>query len=681
MNRLGDQTSPYLLQHASNPVDWWPWCDEAFEEARRRGVPVFLSVGYAACHWCHVMERESFEDPSVAAFMNERFVCVKVDREEHPAVDAFYIDSLLAMGQPAGWPASLWLDHERMPFYGGTYFPPFFRYGTPAFIQVLRSMSDSWRDGAGGFALTIEKVRAALGESAAAASEGAEATLDTDGAAQALSATLEGLDAAWDPDNAGWGQGAKFPMPPNLELLLDQGVARGDRDSLEKVAAALDAMDRGGLHDHLGGGFHRYAVDPEWDVPHFEKMLYDNAQLLRLFARGARAMSRPRWETVCRGIVGWLMREMRHPAGGFYASQDADSEDERGRSEEGAFYTWTPAELRRLLPAAQAARFGRAYSIEEMGNFEGRSVLRWCEDDPTSPALAGAKAALLRARRARPAPPTDTKRVVGWNGLTVSGLAVAGRLLGRRAWVMAAEETAEALLAARDSEGALPRTLPDRPGGPAPAGTCQDHAFVAEGLLDLHEATLDGRWLLEAEVVAEVMVRRFYDPRTRLFYRSTGEDLPLRRPDLRDGAEPSGSGRALEVLRRLRLYGASGEAALSVDVDRALLAALALSEEPAGDAGLALTLDRLSAPGPEVILSAPSRDEPSLAALAAVYSEVWRPRAILGVATSDRPELSSWSAFAGRGPRPDAARAYVCRDHACSLPTSDPAALRALLDS
>jgi len=668
MNRLGAQTSPYLLQHAHNPVDWWPWCDAAFEEARRRGVPVFLSIGYAACHWCHVMERESFEDASVAAYMNERFVCVKVDREEHPAVDAFYIDALLAMGQPAGWPASLWLDHDRMPFYGGTYFPPFYRYGTPAFIQILQSMSESWRDGRGGYALTVEKVRASLTTGPIDAGElGPEQ----------VAATLAGLDDAWDPDNAGWGQGAKFPMPPNQELLLDQGLARGDAGSLEKVAALLDAMDRGGLHDHLGGGFHRYAVDPDWDVPHFEKMLYDNAQLLRLYARGAVAMARPRWAAVAKGIVGWLMREMRHPSGVFYASQDADSEDERGRVEEGAFYTWTLAELRRLLPAAQADRFARAYSVEAIGNFEGRSVLRWREDEPASPALAGARAALLRARRQRPAPPTDTKRVVGWNGLAVSGLAVSGRLLGRRAWVMAAEEVADALLAARDDDGALPRTLAEG----APAGTCQDHAFVAEGLLDLHEATLDGRWLLEAAAVAEVMVRRFFDPKTGLFYRSAGDDLPLRRPDLRDGAEPSGTGRALEVLRRLGLYGANIGAATGLDLRAALAAALALSTEAAADAGLALTLDRLLAPGPELILSTPSLSHPALAPLAAAYNEAWRPRAILGVITPASPALSGWSAFSGREPRPGGPRAYVCRDHACSLPTSDPAALRALLDT
>ncbi len=671
VNRLVSEPSLYLRQHAHNPVDWYPWGEEAFALARARDVPIFLSIGYSACHWCHVMERESFEDARVAAYLNERFVSVKVDREERPAVDALYIGALMAMGQPAGWPASLWLDHDRLAFYGGTYFPPVYRYGTPAFSQILQTIADSWersRDSQRRTALRVRDQLAALPQPGGRPSP-----------AQ-VEAAVDELDRAWDEEHKGWGEGAKFPMPPNLELLLTHGLLRGRSDCLGKVEDMLEAMDRGGLHDHLGGGFHRYTVDPEWGTPHFEKMLYDNAQLLRLYAEAASALGRPRYREVARGIVGWLMREMRAPGGGFYASQDADSD-----GGEGAFYSWSLEEVRALLPARQAARFARAYSVEQWGDFEGRSVLRWRADDPGAPELRAARARLLAARRERPAPATDTKRVVAWNGLAVGALARAGRLLRQRAWVMAAEETAAALLAARGSDGALPRTLPDTLSHPSgrtapPPGGLRDHAYVIEGLLDLHEATLEGRWLAAAMDLTRVMIARFFDPESGLFFRTPAADdpaagqaaaaVPVRLVDLRDGAEPGGGGRALEALRRLVHLGA---AELNERYEQALEAACGpLEAEPAAHADVAAVLDRELAGAVEVVISA--LDPAEAAALAAPYHERWRPAALLAARGEQAPvELG---AFRSRPPRADGARAYVCRAGACGLPARSPAELR-----
>jgi len=646
MNRLVDEQSSYLRQHADNPVHWWPWCDEAFEEARRRGVPVFLSIGYAACQWCHVMAHESFEDPSIAQRMNRDFVNVKVDREERPDVDAFYLDALQAMGRPAGWPLSVWLDHERRPFFGGTYFPPTYRYGQQPFVAVLESLSSSWsRDPEGQARSAAELVqRMSECEKLRPAAR--------PGRKQIGQAVAE-LVRHEDEDQGGWGGGAKFPMPPKLELLLTAGVLFGHDQALPCAERALDAMDRGGLHDHVGGGFHRYCVDPEWDVPHFEKMLYDNAQLLRVYAIGARVLD-PRFAAPCRGIVRHLVRDLRRTDGTFASSLDADAD-----GVEGASYVWTREEVRDVL-GARAQAVIEAYTVREFGNHEGGTVLRRASSEAPGPGLRAALQTMEKARRARVQPGRDHKAVVAWNGLAVSGLAVAGRLLSEAGWVRLARDCAEVLVSWEDR---LPRTV-----GGRHEGVLQDHAWLAEGLLDLHAATLESRWLDQALRVAAAMTEGF-EHEGRWYRTRPDSDIALRQLDLDDGAMPSGAGRALEVLRRLEALGWGPAKGL---VERSLHT---LGERVGGLRGacLASVAARSAVPQVEIVLSG---ELEALHPLAAVAWPDWRPQAVL--AAVGEQDLA---AFAGRAPRPDGPRAYVCQDSACSLPARSPESLREALEA
>ena len=376
-NRLASAKSPYLLQHAHNPVDWYPWGEEAFAEARKRDVPVFLSIGYAACHWCHVMEHESFSDPQIAAMMNRDFVNIKVDREERPDVDALYMDAIHAMGRHGGWPASIWMTADGQPFFAGTYFPPNWRQGHPAFRSVLNQLSGNWAKDRerllkGGEAITKKLADAVPDSSADPVSP------------HCIPRAFEGLEEHWDDASGGWGHGAKFPMPPSLDLLLRFGVIHRKPKAFVMLRKALNAMDAGGLHDHLGGGFHRYTVDPDWKVPHFEKMLYDNAQLLRTYARASVALDEPRYQQIAAGIVAYLERDLRLKNGAYASSEDADSD-----GEEGTFYVWTKQEIHDRLHPAHAALFCRAYNIDSSGNFEhGTTVLnRSLSVQPDDPGL------------------------------------------------------------------------------------------------------------------------------------------------------------------------------------------------------------------------------------------------------------------------------------------------------
>ncbi|MCK6525647.1 DUF255 domain-containing protein, partial [Myxococcota bacterium] len=469
--RLSESSSLYLRQHAMNPVDWWPWGDAAFDEARRRGVPVFVSIGYSACHWCHVMERESFEDEAIAAFLNERFVCVKVDREERPDVDAVYMDALAVIGVPGGWPASLWLTHERAPFYAGTYFAPVPAFGRPGFRQVLEAVDRVWREDPARVLEASGNVRGRLIARAEVARRHEDLPLEL------VVAAARALEEGWDAERGGWGRGHKFPMPGRVELLLATGLALKDARALELARAALTAMVEGGLQDQLGGGFHRYCVDPAWTVPHFEKMLYDNAQLLGLLARGAVAFDDPRLARDARATARFLLDELMTPSGGLGASLDADS-----GGEEGSYYTWTPTELHSLLQPSLAEAVCAAYGVTAEGNFDGATVLtRRGRDDQ---GLDEARATLRAARARRVAPGRDDQVIVAWNGLAVGALADAGRLLDDPELVAAAARLGETLLG-RLVDGRLPRTLaPD-----SPPGVLEDYAFLAEGLLAVFSAT------------------------------------------------------------------------------------------------------------------------------------------------------------------------------------------------
>jgi uncharacterized protein len=576
-NALAQETSPYLRQHAENPVDWLPWGPVALERARARDSPLLVSIGYSACHWCHVMERESFEDARTAALMNECFVCVKVDREERPDIDALYMEAVQGMTGHGGWPLNVFLTPEQLPFYGGTYFPPDARHGMPAWTQVLQAIAESWQENRDEIRAGGERLRERLSGGASLTASGEplqEAALD-----RAVATLAESFDARHGGFGGGAG-GPRFPQAPVLELLLLRENGR------TMALTTLHAMAGGGIHDQIGGGFARYSVDAGWTVPHFEKMLYDNALLARAYLHGWQASRDERLREVCVDTLEWVLREMRGPEGGFYSALDADSEGLEGR-----FYVWTPAELRNAL--GEDADTAKAWlGVTEQGNFQdphrpqpGWNVL-------TDRAGAGGQALeretrerirrrLLEAREQRERPALDDKRLTSWNALMVSALADAGAALGEQRYLDAAIACAEFLQstmrgtgsAAADDRGRLLRTY--NHGHAKIDAYLEDHAFLLEALIALFEATCDERWFHQATALAEEIVERFADPEKGGFFStaSDGETLIVRRKDLEDSPIPSGSSSAaVGLLRLAQLTG-------SEDYERHALGALALVAE------------------------------------------------------------------------------------------------------
>ena len=658
-NRLAQETSPYLLQHRDNPVDGYPWGEDALGRARSEQRPLLVSIGYSACHWCHVMERESFEDAETAALMNELFVCVKVDREERPDVDAIYMEACQAMTGHGGWPLNAFLTPAQVPFYVGTYFPPESRQGMPSWRMVLAAVADAWANRRAEIDEQGERLRAHLGAGARIAPSPDE--ID----AAALRAATAALRQAYDHEGGGWGAAPKFPQASSIEFLL----ARGER---EEPLHALGAMAGGGIYDHVGGGFSRYAVDATWTVPHFEKMLYDNALLARAYLHGWQVSGDERLREVCTETLDWALREMRGEEGGFCAALDADSE-----GVEGKFYAWSVAELRETLGERQAGAAIAYFGATERGNFEpGLNVLEGRGERPAE--LAEIRRALFERRSGRVRPGLDDKRLTAWNALMISALADAGAVLAEARYVDAAGACAEFVLTAlRDDEGRLLRSWKDGRG--RLRGYLEDHAFMLEALLTLYEATFDPRWYREAVGLAEQLIDRFHDDERGGFFTTAAdhERLLVRRKDLEDSPIPSGSSAAAYGL--LRLARLSGEARYEHHAREVLALMFGLAvRHPGAFAHLLRAADFYAATVREVAIVGAGA---GAAGLLGVVRERLRPHVVLAAGGGENG-AAVVPLLRDRSPGPDGeAAAYVCEGFACRAPTGDPQALARLLES
>jgi uncharacterized protein len=661
-NRLAQETSPYLLQHRDNPVDWYPWGPEALQQARELDRPILLSVGYSACHWCHVMERESFEDPETAAYMNAHFVNVKVDREERPDVDAIYMEAVQAMTGHGGWPMTVFCDPDGVPFYGGTYFPPDESRGMPSFRMVMEAVVEAFENRRDELRARAPATRDRLG--AIGRIEPSEETPD----ARLLEAATATLREAADMQRGGFGGAPKFPPASALELLL----ARGETAIVERT---LDAMMAGGIYDQLGGGFARYAVDAVWLVPHFEKMLYDNALLARAYLHGWQALGHERYRRTCEETLDWMLREMRGPEGGFYSALDADSEGEEGR-----FYVWTPAEIREVL-GERADAVIEFYGVSEAGNFEGRNVLHRAGGAaaPEPEGLEEARRALLEVRAQRVRPGLDDKRLASWNALAIAALAEAGAVLGRADYLDAARAGADFVLGMLcDKEGRLLRTFKD--GEARLNAYLEDHAFLLEALLTLYEATFEQRWFERGRMLADTMIARFGDPERGGFFSTSSdhEALIARRKEIGDHPIPSGnSSAALGLLRLAALTGDRSYEGQAIGVLR--LFAKAAPRQPDAFAHLLRALDFHVATTREVALVAPAdtgRTEEALGDLLRVVRREHRPHLVLAGGPEGctvPPLLRDRPAVDGR------AAAYVCEGFACKAPVTGAEELARLL--
>jgi uncharacterized protein YyaL (SSP411 family) len=678
-NRLILESSPYLLQHAHNPVDWRPWGDEAFEEARRQGRPVFLSIGYATCHWCHVMEAESFEDEEIAAFMNGHYVCIKVDREERPDVDAVYMAAVQALTQSGGWPMSVWLTPDREPFFGGTYFPP--REGARGarhgFLELLRDIHETYlgdmgRVGRAAEAL-VRAVRAQMEPAAPAESAGRPA-------AALITQTVGVYKRIFDEAHGGLRRAPKFPSNVPIRLLLREHRRTGDADALRMATRTLEKMAGGGMYDQLGGGFHRYSTDAEWLVPHFEKMLYDNGLLAVAYAEAFQVTGRADFARVVRETLDYLAREMTSPDGAFYSATDADSEGPDGVSAEGKFFVWSKREIEQLT-GEDAARFSAHYGVSARGNFEGENILHVARPDEDEwAALAGARAALYAARARRPPPLRDEKILAAWNGLAISGFAVGGRVLGEPRYVAAAARAAAFVLERMRPGGRLVRSFKDE--RPGVAAFLDDQAFLTAGLLDLYEATFERRWLDEAVALADDTERRFADPAGGWFMTADDhERLIAREKPAYDGAEPSGASVAL--LCALRLHTFTSDDRWRVVADRGFASlASTLTENPLALAEALLAVDYAADEALEIAIVWPRGAGPESAApLLDLLRRTFVPnRALAAACEVDAAALGArvpW--IADRVALEGRPTAYVCFQGRCELPVHDPEALAARL--
>ncbi|MCS0634542.1 thioredoxin domain-containing protein [Streptomyces sp. LP05-1] len=668
-NRLVGETSPYLLQHADNPVDWWPWSPEAFAEARERGVPVLLSVGYSSCHWCHVMAHESFEDEATAAYLNEHFVAVKVDREERPDVDAVYMEAVQAATGHGGWPMTVFLTPDAEPFYFGTYFPPEPRHGMPSFSQVLQGVAGAWaerRDEVGEVAGSI--VRELAGRSLAGGGAG-----ELPGEQEAGQALLA-LTREYDTRHGGFGGAPKFPPTLVIEFLLRHGARAGAEGALQMAADTCEAMARGGIYDQLGGGFARYSVDREWVVPHFEKMLSDNALLCRVYTHLWRATGSDLARRVALETADFMVRELRTPEGGFASALDADSDDGTGRHVEGAYYVWTPGRLREVLGEEDAAYAAHYFGVTEEGTFEeGASVLQLPQGAGPVDAerIASVRRRLLAAREERPRPGRDDKIVAAWNGLAVAALAEAGACFGRPDLIERATEAADLLVRVHlDDNARLTRTSRDGRAG-ANAGVLEDYGDVAEGFLALAAVTGEGAWLEFAGFLLDLVLDRFTGEGGALYDTAHDAEPLIRRPqDPTDNAAPSGWTAAAGALLSYAAH--TGSEAHRTAAEGALGVVKALGPRAPRFIGWGLAVAEALLDGPREVAVVGAPDDPAARELHRAALLGAAPGAVVAFG---EPGGEEFPLLADRPLVDGRPAAYVCRHFACEAPVTEPAEL------
>ncbi len=670
-NRLIKETSPYLLQHAHNPVDWYPWGEEAFETARREKKPVLLSIGYSACHWCHVMEHESFENEAIAKLMNENFVNIKVDREERPDLDQIYMSAVQMMTHHGGWPMTVFLTPAGVPFYAGTYFPPEDRYNMPGFPRVLISLADAFRDRPADIEQTAASVLIELQRSTATTESQEGLSIDL------LDTAYRGTVRNYDPTNGGFGSAPKFPPAMSLEFLLHHFYRTAHPEALEIVKHTSQMMAHGGIYDHLGGGFHRYSTDSRWLVPHFEKMLYDNALLSRFYLHYYQLSGDETARAVAEGILDYVVREMTGPQGGFYSTQDADSE-----GEEGKFFVWSLGEVNQILGEADAAHFAAYYNITESGNFEEKNILNVTRPvtevaraqkltpDQLNEVLVRGRAKLLSAREGRIKPARDEKVLTAWNGLMLASFAEAAVILNRADYAEVARRNAAFLLQNLQRDGLLLRTYKD---GQAKLNAyLDDYAFLIDGLLTLFETGGDLRWFEEALALTETMIKEFWDEQDGGFFYTgnSHEELIVRSKDLFDNATPSGNSVAAEVLLRL------GVLCDNADYQRRAATILRLTANmmhryPAGFGRMLCALDfHLGRPKEIAVIGAAGSEQTRL-----LTNEIWRlylaNKVVAKAAPGDTRSTSLIPLLRDRPQVDGKSTVYVCENFTCSQPATD----------
>ena len=672
-NRLIHETSPYLLQHAHNPVDWHPWGPEAWDRARAEDKPVLVSIGYAACHWCHVMERESFENEATADRQNELFISIKVDREERPDVDEIYMEAVQLMRGQGGWPLNVFCMPDGRPFYGGTYFPPARRMGMPAWSDILEAVADAYQNKPDQVEQQAQELLDYLGRLGA----GGAGAVNLD---QAIDGAMHAVGEMYDAEHGGFGGAPKFPQPFLLGLMLQGALLRVHDDARTQVLVTLRRMAEGGLYDQLGGGFHRYSVDPQWLVPHFEKMLYDNALLPPLYLDAFRITGDPFYARIAEETLDYVVRDLTAPEGAFYASTDADSE-----GEEGKYFVWSLPEVQALL-GDDALAFGAYYDVTAQGNWEGTNILHVAmpraevardvnrSEAEVEALLAAGRARLLAARAERVPPATDTKIIVAWNGLMIDALARTAAVLDAPRFREAAERAATFLLATLRRPGGLQRIYAG--GRASVAAFVDDYAALADGLLTLYEVSADERWFREAEALVQDMLAQFWDAERGGFFTTGSQNEPLvaRAKPSYDGATPSGNSLAGRVLARL--YAATADSTLAERLEQLTAAhATVLDRAPTAATLLLTALDWLRRHMAVAIVGEPGSPE-----AAALRRVVWEgmPRPMMVLAGPGGPE-SAVPQLRDKPPADGHALAYVCHGFACSAPVGDAEALRDLL--